>query len=334
MWPRTELACAFPTSLDAPDHIALAEELGYARARLYDTPQQSPDVWMMLALAAQRTSRIGLGPGVLVPSLRHPMVNAAATAALAALAPGRVAVAFGTGFSGRRAMGYGPVPWDFMAAYLDAYRGLLRGDEVVWEGARMRMLHPPGHGAPRPVVVPILVGALGPKGDAVARSRADGLYAVGRPPAFATAYRWVAFLAWGTVLDAGEDRSGERVRAAAGPGVVVAYHTTYKHAGAEAVRALPGGDAWLDVVARIPADRRHLAAHTGHLVELNEADTAAWHASGSILLTRLTLSGTAEEVRERIDELASEGVTELVFQLGGLDIRRELARFLEAAQSR
>ena len=60
---------------------------------------------MMLALAATRTAAIGLGPGVLVPTLRHPMVNASAAAALAALAPGRVAVAFGTSFAGARALG-------------------------------------------------------------------------------------------------------------------------------------------------------------------------------------------------------------------------------------
>ena len=75
-----EVSCAFPTALDSPDNIALAERMGYDRAWVYDTPQQSPDVWMTLALAAERTERIGLGPGVLVPSLRHPMVNAAATA--------------------------------------------------------------------------------------------------------------------------------------------------------------------------------------------------------------------------------------------------------------
>src|SRR5262245_45065065 len=103
--PPMEVSCAFPTALDSPDNIALAEQLGYHRAWIYDTPQQSPDVWMTLALAAQRTERIGLGPGVLIPSLRHPMVNAAATATLAALAPGRVSVAFGTGFPGRRDMG-------------------------------------------------------------------------------------------------------------------------------------------------------------------------------------------------------------------------------------
>src|ERR1700759_870236 len=116
-----EISCAFPTTLQSHEHIALAEELGYERAWLYDTPQQSPDVWMMLALAAERTERIGLGPGVLVPTLRHPMVNAAATAALAALAPGRVVVGFGTGFTGRRAMGYGAITWGDMGKYNQAF---------------------------------------------------------------------------------------------------------------------------------------------------------------------------------------------------------------------
>src|SRR4051794_27732313 len=166
-----EISCAFPTTLESHEHIALAEELGFARAWLYDTPQQSPDVWMMLALAAERTERIGLGPGVLVPSLRHPMVNAAATAALEGLAPGRVVVAFGTGFTGRRAVGYGAIPWAFMEAYIRAYRGLLRGETIEWEGARMRMLHPQGHAAPRPVEVPIIIGALGPKGGRAPRVR-------------------------------------------------------------------------------------------------------------------------------------------------------------------
>jgi len=102
-----DISCSFPTTLDSPDHVRIAENLGYHRAWLYDTPQQSPDIWMALGLAAARTERIGLGPGVLIPSLRHPMVNAAGTAGLVALAPGPVAVGFGTGFTGRRAMGYG-----------------------------------------------------------------------------------------------------------------------------------------------------------------------------------------------------------------------------------
>jgi 5,10-methylenetetrahydromethanopterin reductase len=55
--------------------------VGYDRTWLYDVRQQSPDVWMMLLLATQRTERVGLGPGVLVSILRHPIVNASAAAA-------------------------------------------------------------------------------------------------------------------------------------------------------------------------------------------------------------------------------------------------------------
>src|SRR3954451_14738491 len=99
-----DISYATPTTLESPEQVVLAEELGYARAWFYDTPQQSPDVWMMLALAAEQTARIVLGPGVLVPSLRHPMVNAAATAALEGLAPGGGVVALGTGFTRRGAL--------------------------------------------------------------------------------------------------------------------------------------------------------------------------------------------------------------------------------------
>jgi 5,10-methylenetetrahydromethanopterin reductase len=326
-----EVSVAFPTALDSHENIALAEELGYERAWLYDTPQNSPDVWMALALAAERTTRIGLGPGVLIPSLRHPMVNAAATAALVALAPGRVQVAFGTGFSGRRAMGYRAIKWSFMADYIRAYRGLLRGDVVEWEGASMRMLHPDGHAPARPIEVPILISALGPKGAEVARELGDGLYATLQLPEFATEFSRVAYLAWGTVLDEGEDPTAERVRLAGGPGTALAWHGAYEFGGQSAVAELAGGTAWNEVVSRTPDALRHLAVHEGHCVELNEADRAAWDAGGSTLLRSATLSGTTKEVRDKLDELAEGGVTEIVFQPCGPDVRRELETFLDAA---
>ncbi|MBV9197234.1 MAG: LLM class flavin-dependent oxidoreductase [Solirubrobacterales bacterium] len=324
------ISCAFPTTLDSPEHIELAEDLGYERAWLYDTPQQSPDVWMMLALAAQRTERIGLGPGVLVPALRHPMVNAAATAALEALAPERVAVAFGTGFTGRRAMGYRGIPWAYMDAYIRAYRGLLRGETIEWEGARMRMLHPPGHGAPRPVEVPVLISALGPKGAAVARELADGLFVTLSLPEFAKEFSWVPYLFWGTVLDDDEDPRSDRVRAAAGPGLALAYHGAYEFAAP--LSELPGGPEWQRVVERTAPDERHLAVHEQHCVGLNEADQAAWDAGGHALLEQATLSGTADRVAARIGELAAAGITELVYQPAGPDIRRELETFMATAR--
>jgi 5,10-methylenetetrahydromethanopterin reductase len=247
-----EVSCAFPTALDSPDNIALAEQLGYHRAWIYDTPQQSPDVWMTLALAAQRTERIGLGPGVLVPSLRHPMVNAAATATLCALAPGRVAVAFGTGFTGRRAMGYPAIPWTFMDSYIRAYRALLRGEVVEWEGTRMQMLHPDGHAPARPVEVPVLIAALGAKGNKVARELGDGLFATLLMPEFMTDYSWTAYLAWGTVLDEGEPDDSEHARVAAGPGWALSLHGAYEFGGPDAYVPCPAGTSGSGSSSRRP----------------------------------------------------------------------------------
>ena len=326
-----KISCASPTTLDSPEHVALAEDLGYERAWLYDTPQQSPDVWMMLALAAERTERIGLGPGVLVPTLRHPMVNAAATAALAALAPDRVAVAFGTGFTGRRAMGYGAIPWSYMERYIRAYRGLLRGETIEWEGTRMRMLHPPGHAAPRPVEVPIIISALGPKGAAIARELGDGLYATLTLPEFAKEFSWVSFLFWGTILDEGEDPTSERVRAAGGPGLALAYHGAYEFG--TPLEELPGGTEWQAVVEHTPPEERHFAVHEQHCVGLNEADQAAWDAGGYRMLEDVTISGTVDKVGERLAGLADHGVTEIVFQPCGPDIRRELEVFMATAKA-
>ncbi len=157
---------------------------------------------MTLAEAALKTTRIGLGPGVLVPSLRHPMVNAAATQTLQRLAPGRVNVAFGTGFTGRAAMGSRPLPWSYMHDYITAYSGLLRGEVVTWEGTRMQMMPPELSPEPPPAPPPLYIGAMGPKGAAYAHELgADGIFIVGLPTAAMAEFPHSVLLTTGTVLD-------------------------------------------------------------------------------------------------------------------------------------
>jgi 5,10-methylenetetrahydromethanopterin reductase len=326
-----QISSQFPTSLDSPQHIAIAERLGYDRAWLFDTPQQSPDVWMILALAATRTERIGLGPGVLVPTLRHPMVNASGTAALCALAPGRVAVAFGTGFTGARAMGAKAATWAYLRDYVHAFRGLLRGDTVEWDHGRMRMLHPVGHAPPRPIDVPVLISALGPKGLAVARELADGLFTVNGETEYAKHFSWAALGVHGTVLAEGEALDSARVRAAAGPGNALAYHAAYEFGGD--VIALPAGRVWLDVINQTPQPERHLAVHDQHLVALNQADEAAWAAGSWAAIPATTLTGSAAELTERLAAFAEQGITEIMYQPTGPHIARELEAFITAARA-
>src|ERR1700755_1202759 len=122
-----DISCAFATSSNTPAHVEIAEALGYKRAWLYDSPALYPDVWMILGRCAERTSRIGLGPGVLVPSLRHPLVNAAASAGRVDRAPGRVAAAAGSGYTGRFTLGKRPMPWRQVAEYVRSLRALLAG---------------------------------------------------------------------------------------------------------------------------------------------------------------------------------------------------------------
>jgi len=167
------ISCVLAPSLDTPAHIELAECLGYRRAWCYDSPALCADPWMVLALAAGRTRAIGLGPAALVPSLRHPMVTAAALTTLAGLAPGRVSTAFGTGLTGRMLLGERPMRWAEVEEYVAAVRALLRGEEASWNGSLVRLAQPAGFAAGLPADVAVLIAADGPRGRAVAAGLGD-----------------------------------------------------------------------------------------------------------------------------------------------------------------
>ncbi len=321
-----EISCAFPPGPHVVDHIVEAERLGYARAWLFDSPALYGDIWVIAALAAERTSRIALGPAVLVPNLRHPLAQASAIATLEQLAPGRVAVAVGTGFTGRMAMGQKPLTWAWTRRYIEQLRALLRGEKVEVDGAIVQMLHGPDFAPPFPINTPIVVAANGPKGVAVAHEFGDGVMTIG---AGNPDFDWCSVLAFGTVLDAGESPGSERALAAAGPALTVVYHAMYEGDPAS-VDGLPGGVEWRKRLEEIPAAERHLAIHDEHLVTVTERDRPLLDGD---LLKAFTWTGEAAEVRPRIDALAESGATEILYAPMGPDIPRELRTFLEMATS-
>jgi 5,10-methylenetetrahydromethanopterin reductase len=318
-----DISCALAPSAQTADHVAVAESLGYRRAWCYDSPALYPDVWLVLGQAATRTSTIGLGPAVIVPSLRHPIVNAAALAGLAEIAPGRIAAAIGAGFTGRYTIGQRAMRWSDVAEYVRVLRSLLRGQETEWEGRAIRLLERD------PVDVPLLIAADGPKGRAVAAELADGVFGSGLPPVGDDLPAWRAMLSFGTVLGEGEDLRSDRVLDAAGHALAVVYHGLYERGGAEAVDGMPGGKIWRESVEQIPVERRHLAVHEGHLLRVTERDRPAVLA-GIDLLPVVSFSGTAAQLRDRLAQVRDAGVTEIAWQPGGSDIPGELERFIAA----
>ncbi|MEX0783589.1 MAG: LLM class flavin-dependent oxidoreductase [Dehalococcoidia bacterium] len=322
-----EISCAFATSFDTPEHVRIAEELGYRRAWLYDSPALYPDVWVTLALAAERTSRIGLGPGVLVPSLRHPMTNAAAIAQLCHLAPGRVEVAIGSGFTGRMTFGQRPLTWQYVRSYVETLRALLRGEKADWEGKAIQMMQPTGFAPDPPIEVPFIIGAGGPKGLAAGEDLADGVFVTSVPAGQRDhAGRRCIVLSFGTVLGEGEEPGSDRVLAAAGHGAAVALHAMYERGMDFA--PVPGGAGWKAAMDTFPENERHLRLHDLHLIGVSEHDRPL--VTGDFI-RQTGAARTVEEWEVRLRELEEAGATEIAYQPAGPDIPGELRRFAEVA---
>jgi 5,10-methylenetetrahydromethanopterin reductase len=324
---------ALPASPESTKHIGIAEQLGYRCAYIYDTPFAGSDVWLALHDAAKATTLIRLGPAVLIPTLRHVMVNAAQTVSLHHEAPGRVVTSFGTGFSSRAATGQPPIRWSYMEIYIRAYTALLAGESAEWEGAPIQLMLTSTQHETLPLNIPLLIGAVGPKGAGVAqRLGANGIISMFQPIPQQRDFTDAIVATVGTVLDEGEELNSDRVRLAVGAPWAGVFHFTYTAQGAEAVREIPGGPAWLEIIESYPPHERHLHIHRGHMVEMNDADLAAWNAGGYATLSSTTLTGTADVVRQRVADMASAGATEVMIEPSGPDIGRELATFIDAVR--
>ncbi|MYA52901.1 MAG: LLM class flavin-dependent oxidoreductase [Dehalococcoidia bacterium] len=316
-----DISCAFPANSAAVEQAVLAEELGYERVWIYDSPALYHDVWVTLARIAERTERIGIGPGVLVPHLRHPMTQAAAITTLDELAPGRLAVALGAGFTGRLAMGQRMLTRREFELGVRQVMALLRGEVVEVDGAATQMLHSEGFAPSRPIEVPVLVNAQGPRGQQFARDIGSGVTVSFRPvPGFS----WCAVLSTGTVLEPGESPTSARAFEATAPSLAGRYHGLA--ARGEPLDPLPGGEEWAASIAGVPEGERHLEIHRGHLVELNEHDRRAMDRQQ---LPPAQLTGTVDAIRERLARLEAGGATELMWQPMGPDIEREMRAFAQ-----
>jgi 5,10-methylenetetrahydromethanopterin reductase len=324
------VSVALPPSARIPEYAHAAEDAGCARLWLFDSPAVYGDIWIAVARAADATSELGVATGVAVPSLRHPMVTAAAIATIEEAAPGRLTCAFGTGFTARRALGQKPLLWARVASYVRTLRGLLNGEVVEIEGAPCQMLHLAGWAPGRPLRTPLWVAPSGPKGMAVADEvSADGLLLSQPPEQPRQGSRPAAMIVSGTVLRPGEDHHDARVVEAAGPWYAAMWHAVYE-AAPDFVTELPGGDVWLDGLHAVrPEGQLHLGVHEGHVSSLTDRDRRAIQEAGAGIL-EFGWTGSAAKIRSAAANSAALGVTEIVYTPAGPDIVGEINAFAKA----
>ena len=322
-----KISCGIVPSLDSVEQATLAEELGYDRAWLYDSPAIYADIWVTMARIAEHTDRIGLGTAVLVPSLRSVIATASAIGTIEAMAPGRLAVGFGTGATARWTLGKDALTLKETGEFLRQLRGLLNGEVVQVDGEAVQMCQLPQFLPPRPIDVPILLSALGPKGQALTHEVADGIMTVGfgLPD-----YDWCAQLVVGTVLDPGEALTSERVKLSAGPWYAIMGHGAWE-AGPEFVDGFPGGAEWrAELEKRRPEGERHLEVHEGHATTVTDLDRILVDAAGEGIVG-MGWVAEADGIKAKIAEAEAMGTTEIIYAPSGPDLARELRVFAEAA---
>lgn len=172
-----------------PAVAARAEQLGFEDVSLHDVLLRRP-VWPVLCDIARATSRVLVGPDVTHPYLTHPAVVAANMAHLDDISGGRGVLGIGRGSMYRLVGMTPPGRLESLREAIALIRVLLSGGTEGYAGATFAL--EPGSalrfGDRR--AVPVVLGALGPKGARLAGEVCDGLRVAGQwDPAYALSLR-------------------------------------------------------------------------------------------------------------------------------------------------
>ena len=319
-----------------------AESQGFSHAWFGDSQMVWADVYQCMALCATHTETIKLGTNVTNPSSRIAPVTAGNFATLNVLAPGRVIMGIGTGNTSRRTLGMPAAKLAELRSHIDVCRGLLNGETVPYqEGERQRMitfLNPDGGFINVKDAIPVYVAGSGPKTLEMAGEIGDGV------------------ILFGTVGDSllkytlghikrGAERAGKRLEDLYILVLTALHFTKPGESLADLQRAvgplvtsecnifalsvkdpfeLPG-DIRADLMAfknayrtpTAPIETRHLDLYTGYCAEFKPEHEPLVTDK---MIKETTLTGTPEEIRERIRNMQELGVKQVAVAGGGSDL--------------
>lgn len=175
--------CLAPTrdALVVAAQAAAAEQAGFTHVWVTDTQGLWRDAYVCLALMADRTSTVKLGPMVTNVTTRHPTVTASAMATLAEASGGRAVLGIGTGRSSVRLLGEREAPLAKLRQDVQGIRALFRGESIAVGDASFAL--DPGLA---PADIPIYLSASGPRMLRLAGEVGDGvIFVVGATPGLA-----------------------------------------------------------------------------------------------------------------------------------------------------
>ena len=314
-------------------YVVRAEELGYSHAWLADSQMIWSDCYATLALAADRTSHIRIGTGVAVSGTRSAPVTAASIATINALAPGRTFLGVGTGNTAMRIMGQKPhriAPFD---RYLTAVRGLLRGEEVEFEGKRIRHVMPDRGFVNLEAEIPLYVSGFGPRSLGLAGKHGDGVV-LAMPPTPEVLQMMFGLVKAGaseagrtmdresfsttalttiSVLDPGETADSPRIRAECGAFAMATVHYFYdqwRQFGNPPPSLLaPIWDDYRALLSGVPDEILHQRIHAGHNCwVLPEEERFVTRE----LIESTCLVGTADELVDRLRAFEAAGLDQVM----------------------
>src|SRR6478752_2908295 len=170
-----------PPAAEVLSATCAADELGLHTAFLADEIYHR-DAWMILAAAAQRTTRIRLAPGVAHVTLRDPLLAAQQLATLDELTGGRAAAAFSVGnLAMLEQFGFDPAELHVASRLREAHtamRSLVDSGQAEMDGTFHRYYGVFTNARAVSDRVPLLLGAMGgPLTFRLAGEIADGVYA-------------------------------------------------------------------------------------------------------------------------------------------------------------
>ena len=170
--------------VETAEFIAGCEAAGFSGVGVHDHQHSGRDVFLTLALAAERTTKITLYPATTNPVTRHPGVLASLAHTLEEIAPGRVRLTVGPGYLAVGNIGRPRATLEMMRQAILAMRRLLRGERVTFNGTETWLRNISD------TPTPIFMTAAGPRMVELAGEVADGaLLLVGLHPKSVAAAR-------------------------------------------------------------------------------------------------------------------------------------------------